>query len=189
MLARTAALQGGPTEPTCHHRRGWPSGISDDTYPGFFLSIFYDYRRPRAPESFNNTKSKQEPMITLLGVGSLSLLTRKGWAGRQHGSLAERRQLLWRKAVALGLAQLRAPCDQVGTALRRARVHLGQSETKHIRVPRISTGMHSLTKEQRLHLWNVFLSSFWWQAFYFIFLCRFYLFIFNWGTVALRQAF
>ena len=135
---------GGPREPICHHRQGWSSAISDDTHPAFFKSIFHDYRRSTALEGFNSATRQQQSIIKLPGVGSLGLLSRKGWVCRWwHRSLAEGRQLLWGQAVALQVAHLGTPCDQVSTTLRR--VHLEQFHIKHVRFPLILTGMLSIT--------------------------------------------
>ena len=117
---------------------------SDDTRPAFFKSSFHDYRWSTALEGFNSTTHKQQSIIKLLGVGSLGLLSRKGWACRWwHCSLAEGRQLLWGQAVALQVAHLGAPCDKVSTTLRW--VHLEQFHIKHVRFPLILTGMLSIT--------------------------------------------
>lgn len=75
-------------------------------------------------KSFNNINSKQQSMIKLLRVRSLSL-TRKGWVRRWwNSSLAERRQLLRGKTVALEMAHLGSSCNHVGASLRRPWIHL-----------------------------------------------------------------
>ena len=103
----------------CSRSRAWTPGACGGG-PAFFKSIFHDYRRSTALEGFNSATRQQQPIIKLPGVGSLGLLSRKGRVCRWwHRSLAEGRQLLWGQAVALQVAHLGTPCDQVSTTLRR----------------------------------------------------------------------
>lgn len=67
----------------------------------------------------------------LLRVRGLRLLTGERWGGgRWNSSLAERRQLLWGEAVALELAHLCIPCNQIGTTWRGPRIDLEKGITE-----------------------------------------------------------